>query len=242
MRRYLLVHGLGLSADIWSHLTPLLDGDVIARDLPGHGASRLQAYDWKDLWGEISSPVLHDQWGSTVLVLHSFSAALMPEIVSSGIRPAHVVLLDGILRPKDAYWSNDIALMNDDEYQRWLNRFRSVSVMALKSQLVSKQTKEDICVWSRAFRKVQGDALKEIASNLKNRLSGYELSNSFVNSQFPIIYIKGSRSRVSLPKIPLSLASCSRDETLKNCGHFPMVDAPITLANLLADLRPHNGL
>lgn len=103
MKRYLLVHGLGLSADIWSHLSPLLEGEVIAKDLPGHGASRSQAYDWVDLWGEITSPVRRDQWVETVLVLHSFIAALIPEIVSSGIRPAHVVLLEGILQSKDAY-------------------------------------------------------------------------------------------------------------------------------------------
>ena len=77
MKRYLLVHGLGLSADIWSHLSPLLDGEVIARDLPGHGASRSQAYDWVDLWGEITSPVRSDQWAETVLLLHSFTAALI---------------------------------------------------------------------------------------------------------------------------------------------------------------------
>lgn len=235
MKRYLLVHGLGLSADIWNHLSPLLDGEVIAKDLPGHGVSRLQAYDWSDLWGEISSPVLRDQWAETVLVLHSFTAALIPEIVSSGIRPAHVVLLEGILQSKDVYWSNDIALMNDDEYQSWLNRFRSVSEMALKSQLVSKQTKKDIAIWSEAFKKVQGNALKEMASNLKNRLSGDALSVAFAKSDFSVTYIKGGKSRVSLPYDLLRLVK-GHSYTFKDCGHFPMIDSLGPMVKLLAEI------
>ena len=235
MKRYLLVHGLGLSADIWSHLSPLLDGEVIAKDLPGHGASRSQAYDWIDLWAEISSPVLQEQWGQTVLVLHSFTAALIPEIVFSGIRPAHVVLLEGILHSKDAHWSNDIALMNDDEFQRWLNRFRSVSEMALKSQLVSKQTKNDIGIWSEAFKKVQGNALKEMASNLKNRLSSDALSIAFAKSDFPITYIKGEKSRVSLPRDLLRLAG-GHHQAFEDCGHFPMIDSLDPVVKLLAEI------
>jgi len=235
VKRYLLVHGLGLSADIWSHLSPLLDGEVIAKDLPGHGASRSQAYDWIDLWAEISSPVLQEQWGQTVLVLHSFTAALIPEIVFSGIRPAHVVLLEGILHSKDAHWSNDIALMNDDEFQRWLNRFRSVSEMALKSQLVSKQTKNDIGIWSEAFKKVQGNALKEMASNLKNRLSSDALSIAFAKSDFPITYIKGEKSRVSLPRDLLRLAG-GHHQAFEDCGHFPMIDSLDPVVKLLAEI------
>ena len=235
MKRYLLVHGLGLSADIWSHLSPLLDGEVIARDLPGHGASRSQAYGWIDLWTEISSPVRRDQWAETVLVLHSFTAALVPEIVSSGIRPAHVVLLEGILHSKDAYWSNDISLMNHGEYQSWLNRFRSVSEMALKSQLVSKQSKKDIGIWSEAFRKVQGNALKEMASNLKNRLASDALSIAFAKSDFPITYIKGEKSRVSLPRDLLRLAG-GHHQVFEDCGHFPMIDSVGTVVKHLTKI------
>jgi pimeloyl-ACP methyl ester carboxylesterase len=235
VRRYLLVHGLGLSADIWSQLSALLHGEVIARDLPGHGASRSQAYEWIDLWAEISSPVLQEQWGQTVLVLHSFTAALIPEIVFSGIRPAHVVLLEGILHSEDAHWSNEIALMNDVEYQRWLNRFRSVSEMALKSQLVSKQTKNDICIWSEAFKIVQGDALKQMASNLKNRLSGDSIYAAFSKSDFQVTYFNGEKSGVSFPHGLLRLAN-SNHQILEDCGHFPMIDSIGPLVKYLNEI------
>ena len=235
MKRYVLVHGLGLSADIWSHLSPHLDGQVIARDLPGHGASRSQAYDWVDLWGEISSLVRRAQWAETVIVLHSFAAALIPEIVSSGVRPAHVVLLEGILTSKDAYWSTDVAVMNHEEYQVWLRRFRSVSEMALKSQLVSKPAKKDIRAWSDAFKKVQGDALKVMASNLKIRLSGDDLSAAFARSTFPLTYIKGEKSRVSLPHNLLRLANSSH-QIVEDCGHFPMIDSIGPLVKQLREI------
>ena len=93
--------------------------------------------------------------------------------------------------------------------------------MALKSQLVSKQTKNDICIWSEAFKKVQGDALKQMASNLKNRLSGDELSNSFENCQFQITYIKGARSRVRLPEGLLADAKCSQRKIFGRLRSLP---------------------
>ena len=102
------------------------------------------------------------------------------------------------LHSNDAYWPNDIALMNDDEYQSWLRRFRSVSKMALRAQLYSKQTKQDIDYWSCAFRVVKGDALKTLALNLKIRLSADELSIAFAEGDFPITFIKGDKSRVTL--------------------------------------------
>ena len=107
--------------------------------------------------------------------------------------------------------------------------------MALKSQLASKQTKKNIRTWSEAFKKVQDDALKEMASNLKNRLSGDELTNSFENCKFPITYIKGAKSRVSLPEELLAVVRRSNHKTLENCGHFPMVDAPNSLASLFTE-------
>ena len=74
-----------------------------------------------------------------------------------------------------------------------------------------------------------------MASNLKNRLSGDELTNSFENCKFPITYIKGARSRVSLPEGLLAVARCSHHKILENCGHFPMVDAPNSLASLFTE-------
>lgn len=235
MKRYLLVHGLGLSADIWSLLSPHLNGQVIASDLPGHGASRSQAYDWNELWGEISSPIRCDQWADTVLVLHSFTAALIPNIVSSGIRPAHVVLLEGILTSNDAHWSAKVAVMNDHEYRIWLSRFRQVSVMTLKSQLVLKQAKKDIISWSDSFKKVHGNALKIMASNLKDRLAGNELAIAFAGADFPITYIKGRKSRVSLPQNLLRLANSSH-EIVDDCGHFPMIDRVDAIVDQLTQI------
>lgn len=75
---YLLVHGPGMSSNKWDGLAPLLDGAVIAKDLPGHGNSQCRRYDWDGLWYDISGAVKAYEWEKTIVVLHAFSAALLP--------------------------------------------------------------------------------------------------------------------------------------------------------------------
>ena len=91
---FLLVHGLGLSSNIWSSIIPLLDEEVITVDLPGHGESAATDFSWSGLWETIANALAGREWSETTLVLHSFSACLLPEIISSGVRPEKIILID----------------------------------------------------------------------------------------------------------------------------------------------------
>lgn len=227
---YVLVHGLGLSANIWSSLIPFLDGDIVAADLPGHGDSTLTDFSWKGLWRSVMDAAGSVEWPETTIVLHSFAACLIPEIYSEPIRPKKIVLIEGILLLGDAAWSGNISQLSDDDFQNWLFRFRSVSEMALKSQLVSKQPKDKLVEWSNAFRIADGDALRRIAGNLNERLSSGLIAKTFDRGQAHFVYVKGSRSRL-----------CIDDSTfqgvlfyeIENSGHFPMIDNPAELANII---------
>ena len=227
---YVLVHGLGLSANIWSSLIPFLDGDIVAANLPGHGDSTSTDFSWKGLWSSVMDAAGSVDWSATTIVLHSFAANFIPEIYSEPIRPKKIVLIEGILLLGDATWSGSISQLSDDEFQKWLFRFRSVSEMTLKSQLFSKQPKDKLVEWSNPFRIADGDALRGIASNLNERLSSGLIAQTFNRAEAHFIYVKGSKSRL-----------CIDDSTfqgvpfyeIENSGHFPMIDNPAGLAKII---------
>lgn len=227
---YLLVHGLGLSSSLWSRLTPLLGGEAIAVDLPGHGESEATDFSWGGLWKNIAVSLVGREWSETTLVLHSFSACLLPEIISAGVRPKKIILVEGILHPADALWSNDLTLLDDAQYYNWLIRFRSVSEIALRSQLFSSQQKRDIQIWSGAFKQVNGEALRTIARNLRIRLRSVELGHSIKLLANSIIYIRGERSRLSTVGLTFLEGNSIIIKEIPMAGHFPMIDNPHALS------------
>lgn len=230
---YLLVHGLGLSAEIWSRLRPHLNGQVLAVNLPGHGDSDSDLYLWQDMLESILIDSAVSQWAETIVVLHSFSACLLPEFVRLGVKPHKVVLIEGILHSSDAHWSNAIASMSERNYLAWLSRFRTVSEIALRHQLVSPVTKPELEMWSKAFRVVRANALWAMAKNLQARLNTDDLLLQIANVEFPVIYLRGEHSRLSsqgrdcIAGIPIPIKEISAS------GHFPMIDNPLGLAELL---------
>jgi pimeloyl-ACP methyl ester carboxylesterase len=232
---YVLVHGLGLSSNIWSSLIPYLDGEIVAVDLPGHGNSTSTDFSWKGLWRSVMDAAGSVEWQDTTVVLHSFAACLIPEIYSESIRPKKIVIIEGILLLGDASWSGNITCLSYADFQKWLFRFRSVSEMTLKSQLVSKQPKDKLVAWSNAFRIANGDALRRIAGNINERLSSDVISKALNLYQDSSVYVSGSKSRLGINESTFQgLLFCE----IENSGHFPMIDNPTDLANIILKSRP----
>ncbi len=234
--KYVLVHGLGLSFTIWSRLIPLLEGcgEVIAVDLPGHGMSTSTQYSWDGIWVAVSGVVDDEEWLETTLVLHSFTASLLLEIIAAKVMPLKIILVEGIMHSADIYWSNDLATYNDVQFEDWLTRFRNVTEMSLKSQLVLRHSKSNIQKWSESFKIVKGDALRTMAINLKERLNSGDIPDAFNLINTPIFYIRGKRSRLREQRCRLIENYLNVDcYELLNSGHFPMIDEPDELAALI---------
>lgn len=232
---FLLVHGLGLSSQIWSALTPLLPGDVHAVNLPGHGGRADADYDWSSVWADISHAVNPASWPETTLVLHSFTAALMPEVVQSGITPRKVILVEGILFAEDGSWTERISKLSDPEFDRWLEGFRAVSEMALKAQLVSRPDPKEITIWSEGFRIVSRTALRKFSVNLCKRIGESNHNRAIEAAPFPVRYVLGERTRLMNAKRQLLSQKAISVEQISRSGHFPMIDNPSELARLLIE-------
>ena len=232
---FLLVHGLGLSSQIWSALTPLLPGDVHAVDLLGHGGRADGDYDWSSVWADISHAVNPASWPETTLVLHSFTAALMPEVIQSGITPRKVILVEGILFAEDGSWTERISQLSDPEFDRWLEGFRAVSEMALKAQLVSRPDPKEITIWSEGFRIVSRTALRKFSINLCKRIGESNHNRAIEAAPFPVRYFLGERTRLMNAKRQLLSQKAISVEQISRSGHFPMIDNPSELARLLIE-------
>ena len=211
----------------------MLEGEVFAIDLPGHGGSVVTTDEWDGIWTTIFRQLSHEQWNETTLVLHSFSAALLPEIVACSVKPKEVILLEGILYPDDAVWTSELNLIDEARFSNWLARFRSVATMTLKSQLVNKHSAKDIEGWSTGFISVRGDALRIMAYNLLRRLKSQEISNALGTVSFPLTFIRGKRSRLS--EVGRSFITTHSVDVIEiaGSGHFPMIDNPIGLKELI---------
>ena len=214
-------------------MIPLLDGEVITVDLPGHGSSTSNDYSWAGIWATIMNCMERRSWWDTVLVLHSFTASLLPEIVSSGVRPKKIVLVEGIIHSDDAILANNLSAMDLDFFNQWFVRFRSVSRMALKSQLISKHSDNKIDEWSNSFKVVRGMALRIMAINLKKRLDTDGITNAFTSSSIPIVYIRGEFSRLSLTGKYFLQQNNVEIRVISKSAHFPMIDNPGKLSELM---------
>jgi pimeloyl-ACP methyl ester carboxylesterase len=231
--QYILIHGLGLSRNIWSKLIPRLDGSVIDIDLPGHGASTDDDYSWAGLWRVVNSHITEKSEKQKIILMHSFSAALIPEIVESGLKPDKVIFVEGIVHLEDAQWTKKINGMGGLDFENWAANFRRGAEVILRSQLIKKFPKEEIQFWSNSFRIVKGEALRSISRNLTDRLKSNEIIDAIKQAEFPILQVIGKQGYLSARGQYIFPNNSEQVIMLDNCGHFPMLDSPSELNNLL---------
>jgi pimeloyl-ACP methyl ester carboxylesterase len=227
----MFVHGLGCSGSIWNQMESLRqDLNIQTPDLPGHGKSLRSDnkcdYGFNALWAYISDIINDTNFSETVLVLHSMSSGILPEIARGTNRPKAVAILEGNLIEDDAIWSRKIQLMEDIEYIDWIKKFQNNSSTVLKSLLVNVHDKEKIHYWSYGYKEVDPLALKTIANEIYNLTSSGAIVNALNELSIPIIFLRGSKSlpwtegKQVLKKLDIPLA------LIPSSSHFPMIDNP----------------
>ena len=229
--QYMFIHGLGLSGSIWSQMKPLFqDSKIVTPDLPGHGkgsrSSNKYDYGFPAMWSYLNEIVFDASFSETILVLHSMSAGILPEIASSKNKPKAIVLVEGNLIGSDARWSRQIQALKDNEYRNWLKRLQKNGSTILKSQLLNGHSQKKIDYWSDGFREVDPLALRTIAANIADRTSSGEIVSSLFVLDVPIIFLRGLESGPwdegtrLLKKLDIPLV------IIPSASHYPMIDHP----------------
>src|SRR5690348_8561443 len=98
---FVLIHGATLGADSWDRLTPLLEGEVLAVDLPGRGARAdvdLRTVTLEDCGKAVAADIVDRDLTDIVLVGHSFGGVTVPRVMALlPDRIRHVVLLSAVV-------------------------------------------------------------------------------------------------------------------------------------------------
>jgi pimeloyl-ACP methyl ester carboxylesterase len=104
MSAYVLVHGAGMGGDCWDRLSPLLDGDVVAVDLPGRGSRSdvdVSTVSLADCAAALEDEIVSRDLQDVVLVAHPFAGVTVPRVMESlADRLRHVVFLSAVV-PED---------------------------------------------------------------------------------------------------------------------------------------------
>jgi len=227
IKKYIFVHGLGLSSTIWDPISKFMPTAlIIANDLPGHGLGPRVGYDFASLWNYIENLVPKEEWQSSVLILHSMAGALMPEILASSVKPSSIVLLEGNVIDSDSKFSHYISKLDIHSYDEYLLRLRRNAAMVLRSHLVGEYESYDLNYWSKGFTEVDAIALRQIASNLFKRTKSGSIALALQKISCPVLYLRGAQSEswddgrklLSHLKVPVF--------DIEDAGHYPMIDNP----------------
>ena len=101
---FVLIHGATLGANSWDRLTPLLDGEVLAVDLPGRGSRAdvdIRTVTLDDCGKAVAADIVERGLTDIVLVGHSFGGVTVPRVMALlPDRIRHVVLLSAVV-PED---------------------------------------------------------------------------------------------------------------------------------------------
>jgi pimeloyl-ACP methyl ester carboxylesterase len=101
---FVLIHGATLGANCWDRLAPLLDGEVLAVDLPGRGTRAgvdIRGVTLDDCGKAVAADIVERDLTDIVLVGHSFGGVTVPRVMALlPERIRQVVLLSAVV-PED---------------------------------------------------------------------------------------------------------------------------------------------
>ena len=231
--KFVLVHGLASSKEIWQPLLSISKTRCVALDLPGHGESKVFEYSWKSLAGEVLNAVKKDDREKPILVLHSFSVNLLPELIGSSLVFEKIFIVEGILNLEDINWSKDINQKSNVELERWVSHFRKNANIILRCQLVKKHKPHDLEKWSYGFKTIKIQALKQITKIFEQRLSERKIIKILERNKMNIVYLQGAKSNISKRSKENLKAIGVVVKTIPQSAHFPMLDNPKDLWRIL---------
>lgn len=227
---FVLIHGATLGAKCWDRLTPLLDNDVLAVDLPGRGARGhvdLRTVTLDDCAQAVAADILQRDLTDIVLVGHSFGGVTVPRVMSLlPERIRHVVLLSAVVPEDGTRVLDQIDPGVRISVEAGIaGGIYTVDVEAARYMLCNDADEEQS---DFILGQVVDDAAALLAETVD--LSGYRLS-------IPRTYVQHSQDQCYPPDLQAkSTERIAADVATLDAGHMAMVTIPDQVAGILNKL------
>lgn len=224
---FVLIHGATMGADCWDLLTPLLDGEVLAVDLPGRGRradNDLRTVTLEDCGKAVAADIVERDLTDIVLVGHSFGGVTVPRVLSLVPERIRQVLLLSAVVPEDGTRVLD---QIDPEVRAAVEAgiaggIYSVGEEAARAMLCNDADDEQSTF---ILDRVVDDAAALLTETVD--LSGYRLP-------IPRTYIHLSNDQCYPPELQTRSAQrIGADTVTVAAGHMAMVTVPAQLAAIM---------
>jgi pimeloyl-ACP methyl ester carboxylesterase len=228
---FVLIHGATMGADCWERLTPLLEGDVLAVDLPGRGSRGdvdVRGVTLEECAKAVVADILERDLTDIVLVGHSFGGVTVPRVMSLvPARIRHVVLLSAVVPADGTRVLDQIDPDVRDAVEAGIaGGVYSIGGDAARAMLCNDADAEQ----SRfILDRVVDDAAALLTETVD--LSGYELP-------IPRTYVQLSQDCCYPPELQAkSTALVNAEVATLSAGHMAMVTVPDQAASILNGLH-----
>jgi pimeloyl-ACP methyl ester carboxylesterase len=224
---FVLIHGATMGADCWDRLTPLLDGDVLAVDLPGRGTRRdtdVRTVTLDDCGKAVAADIVERDLTDIVLVGHSFGGVTVPRVMTLvPERIRRVVLLSAVVPEENTRVLDqidpDVRASVEAAIAGGVYRVDTDSARAMLCNDADEEQSEFI------LSRVVDDAAALLVETVD--LSGYRLP-------VPRTYVQLSEDRCYPPELQAkSVQRTDADVTTLRAGHMAMVTIPEQVATIL---------
>lgn len=226
---FVLIHGATMGADCWERVRPLLDGDVLAVDLPGRGSRSdidMRGVTLEDCARAVVADVHRHDLTDVVLVGHSFGGVTVPKVMAlipERIRRA--VLLSAVI-PKHRTRALD---QIDPTVRTTVESGIADGVYSVDTDSARAMLCNDADEGQSAFilDHVVDDAAALLAEPVD--LGGYRLP-------VPRSYVRTTDDRCYPPALQAEAAERIDATPIDiDAGHMAMVTAPARIASALND-------
>jgi pimeloyl-ACP methyl ester carboxylesterase len=230
---YLLVHGAGMGASCWELLTPLLDGPVVAVDLPGRGARSGVDVATVTL-ADCAAALIDDAAGLTdiTVVAHSFAGVSVPLVLPQlADRLRHVVFLAAVVPPDGTRVLDQI----DPDVRAFVEQSIDGGVYRQEREAARAMLCNDLdrprSQW--LLDRITPDSAALLAERVD--LSG-------LAAAVPRTYVRTEQDHCYVPELQERSAERVGGSVLTlPTGHMPMVSQPQLLADLLSAITSSGG-
>ena len=227
---FVLIHGATLGAACWDRLTPLLEGEVLAVDLPGRGTRAgvdLRTMTLDDCARAVVADVVDRDLTDIVLVGHSFGGVTVPRVMAAlHDRIRHVVLLSAVV-PEDGTRVLD---QIDPDVRATVEAGIAGGIYTVAPDAARYMLCNDADSEQAGF--ILGQLVDDAAALLTEPvdLSGYRLP-------VPRTYVRLSKDQCYPPDLQArSTQRTGGDVVTLDSGHMAMVTVPDQVAEILNKL------